>query len=109
IEDTLATLNRFSADTIAESLRNFLGNQSDYAIYASGGGFHNPLLIENIQQQLPQTKIQSTAELGIHPDAKEAVLFAVLANECVAGNRSDIGNSAMGIPAVSMGKLSFVD
>ena len=44
--------------------------------------------------------------LGIHGDAKEAVLFAVLANETVAGE-SDEKQSLGGLPLVGMGKISF--
>jgi anhydro-N-acetylmuramic acid kinase len=47
----------------------------------------------------------STADLGIHPDAKEAVLFAILANEAIAGGNTTFGKA--GIPSVSLGKVSF--
>jgi anhydro-N-acetylmuramic acid kinase len=43
--------------------------------------------------------------LNINPDAKEAILFALLANECVCGNASLENHK--NIPAVSMGKISF--
>ncbi|MEM9824540.1 MAG: anhydro-N-acetylmuramic acid kinase [Bacteroidota bacterium] len=108
-EDVLASLNRFSAKAIATAIKNVCGNKDDYIIYASGGGIHNPLLRQNIQALLPQVRIQSTLDLGIPPDAKEAVLFALLANECVAGQTSPIGHTQMGIPAVTMGKISFPD
>ncbi len=39
----------------------------------------------------------------MHPDAKEAVLFALLANEAVAGT----GAGFMNMPSVTMGKISF--
>ncbi|MCU0368127.1 MAG: anhydro-N-acetylmuramic acid kinase, partial [Cyclobacteriaceae bacterium] len=45
-------------------------------------------------------------ELGISGDAKEAVLFAVLANEALAGGRLKFGNRSK-VPSVSMGKISF--
>ena len=44
---------------------------------------------------------------GIDPDAKEAVLFAILANECVAGNADTFKSISKSIPAVSMGRISF--
>jgi anhydro-N-acetylmuramic acid kinase len=76
-------------------------------LYASGGGMHNPLLMQNIQHLLPNVMIKHTSELGIHPDAKEAVLFAILANECVAGGNVPFSNEMKGIPSVTMGKVSF--
>jgi anhydro-N-acetylmuramic acid kinase len=107
--DCMATLNRFSADTIVDGVkRSFSGNQS-FIIYASGGGMHNPLLMQNISRQLPGIVIKTTADLEINPDAKEAVLFAILANECVNGGSYKFNSDKAGIPSVTMGKLSFPD
>jgi len=75
----------------------------------SGGGMHNPLLVENIKSQLPKMKFYTTADLHINPDAKEAVLFALLANECVCGKKINVGQGRNKIPAVTMGKISFPD
>ena len=78
-------------------------------VYTSGGGMHNPLLMKNITEQLPGFIFRTTESLGINPDAKEAVLFAVLANECVAGSTGKIGNARQALPFTSMGKISFPD
>ncbi|NBB27334.1 anhydro-N-acetylmuramic acid kinase [Cellulophaga sp. BC115SP] len=104
--DLLATLTRFSAETIAEAVHSLnLSNLSDFTVYTSGGGMHNPLLMEWLQELIP-AKFAKTNELGINGDAKEAVLFAILANETVAGGESDFG-TRRGIPSVTMGKISF--
>ncbi|HMI77290.1 MAG TPA: anhydro-N-acetylmuramic acid kinase, partial [Ferruginibacter sp.] len=107
IEDTMATLNKFSADTIVDAIKRSGKGNIALSLYSSGGGMHNPLLMQNIKTQLPVCKFYTTAELEIDPDAKEAVLFAVLANECVCGDSSAFGKGSPGIPAVSMGKISF--
>jgi len=106
-EDLLATLCRFSADGIAEAIQRVVGNRTDVEVYASGGGIHNGLLIENIRAALAGKDIHSTEQLGVDPDAKEAVVFAVLANECVAGNGIGLGSMASSDGAVTLGKLSF--
>jgi anhydro-N-acetylmuramic acid kinase len=106
-EGVLATLNKFSADTIVEAIKKSFKEKTSFSIYASGGGMHNPLLMQHIQAQLPDCKFYTTANLAINPDAKEAVLFAILANECVCGDTSVFGNGKAGMPAVSMGKISF--
>jgi len=105
--DMMATLNRFSADTICNAIQSCSGGLSDVVIYTSGGGMHNPLLMINIREQLPGYTFKATDSLGINPDAKEALLFAVLANETVAGGKIKIGNGTEDIPFVSMGKISF--
>jgi anhydro-N-acetylmuramic acid kinase len=48
----------------------------------------------------------SSQEIGINPDAKEAILFALLANEAVAGTPLFAGGQATKIP-ITMGKISF--
>jgi anhydro-N-acetylmuramic acid kinase len=109
IEDLLATLTRFSAETIASAIHSTIKNTSysieSFTIYMSGGGAHNPLLVSWLKELLP-CEFSNTAELGISGDAKEAILFAVLANETVSGGTSDFG-TRKGIPSVAMGKISF--
>jgi anhydro-N-acetylmuramic acid kinase len=108
-EDVMATLNRFSADMIVDAIRQTTDPSLSYSIYSSGGGIHNPLLMDNIESQLSGCTFYSTDALHINPDAKEAVLFALLANECVAGETGNRMNSRPNIPAVTMGKISFPD
>jgi anhydro-N-acetylmuramic acid kinase len=107
VYDTMATLNAFSAQTIAEAIIKTMPQNNNFHLYASGGGMHNPLLMEQIKQLLPNIPIHLTSELGINPDAKEAVLFAILANECIAGGNVQFSNELKGIPSVTMGKISF--
>lgn len=105
--DVMATINRFSAVTIVDALKRTLDPAEAYAIYTSGGGMHNPLLMQQMEELLPAYTFQTTDALLINPDAKEALLFAVLANECVAGGDTLIGNGTSDIPSVSMGKISL--
>jgi anhydro-N-acetylmuramic acid kinase len=109
VNDLLATLTRFSAETIAEAIdfaiKNTLHPCENFNIYMSGGGMHNPLLVDWLKELLPCNFLEIN-DLGISGDAKEAVLFAILANETVSGGESDF-SSCRGIPSVSMGKISF--
>jgi anhydro-N-acetylmuramic acid kinase len=107
VEDTMATLNKFSADTIAQALLKTTDKNKPYKIFTSGGGMHNPLLIQHLKEALPNFSFYTTAELNINPDAKEAVLFAVLANETICGDGSYLQKGIKGMPVVSMGKISF--
>lgn len=104
--DLIATLTRFSADTIVKAISSMRHDDNQYTLYASGGGAHNPLLMKYIQEGMPGIEVRLMEDLGIPGDAKEAVLFAVLANETLAGGLTDFGNRE-GIPSVSMGKISF--
>ncbi len=109
-EDMMATLTRFSAETIARAIDQALSNlpavDRTVRVYMSGGGAHNPVLTRTIEALLPGCTFAKTDDLGIAGDAKEAVLFAVLANEAVAGSGTSFGDR-QGVPSVSMGKISF--
>lgn len=103
--DLIATLTQFSAETISEAIRNAMPSGEVFEVYASGGGAHNPVLMGAIGRLLGQN-IRLIDELDVSGDAKEAVLFAVLANEAVAGEALYFGEKK-GVPGVSMGKISF--
>lgn len=105
--DVMNTLNRFSAICIVNSIHSSFKQSAVLTVFSSGGGMHNPLLMETIKNKLPNITFKTTAELHIYPDAKEAVLFAILANETIAGNPSNLKTNRKAIPSVSMGKISF--
>lgn len=106
-EDLMATLCRFSATSVAMQINQLVGDKS-CCIYASGGGIHNPELIEQIRSRLNGSiELKDMAELGISADAKEAVLFAILANETVAGDSEQKQLSNRNSPHVTMGKISL--
>jgi anhydro-N-acetylmuramic acid kinase len=105
--DTMATLNRFSADMIVVAIKDCIKDKTAIKIFSSGGGIHNPLLMQHLQEQLPGCIFLSTVETGVNPDAKEAVLFALLANECVCSDVAAVEIKSPGVPAVAMGKISF--
>lgn len=104
--DVMATLNRFSAETIADCIHSSLTVGTTFNMYSSGGGMHNPVMMGHLQALLPNATLYSSEVLGINPDAKEAILFALLANEAVAGTSLFAGGHATKIP-VTMGKFSF--
>ena len=104
--DLLATLTRFSAETIAKEIKSATANNENFTIYLSGGGMHNPLLVKWLQELLPNFTLKKSDDLGIDGDAKEAILFAVLANETIAGNATNFGDR-ISVPSVSFGKISF--
>ena len=105
--DLIATVTELSSITIAKSIRENMGNSSEAVIYVSGGGAHNPLMMERISDLLPDTEIKNISELGINPDAKEAVIFAVLANEMLAGEGFEFESAAGERKKVNFGKISF--
>lgn len=102
--DIMCTLNRFTAVSIVTAVRQVTEGRC-INLYASGGGASNPLLMQNLGELMTNARLDTTDALGVPADAKEAVLFAVLANETVAGSPVNFGREAM--PAVTFGKISL--
>jgi anhydro-N-acetylmuramic acid kinase len=102
-QDLLATLTLLSAETITDCIKREVPNWRETRKFASGGGFHNKLLMSHIHRLLPGSNFMNPANLGIPGDAKEAVLFAVLANETLSGGNTNYGEN----PSICMGKISL--
>jgi anhydro-N-acetylmuramic acid kinase len=100
--DLICTLSKFTAKAITDFIRQQF-NGLEIKIFASGGGAKNPFIMAELAKALPGVIVANTSALGIDPDAKEAILFALLGNEALCGEPLKIGNN----PAVLMGKFSF--
>src|SRR5699024_3520268 len=103
-EDLLATLAAFTADTIVEAVRN-VGSSHPVEILVTGGGLHNTYLMELLRNRLPDASFASFSDLFFDPDAKEAVCFAVLANEMLAGDGFYMDEKQE--EKINFGKISF--
>lgn len=108
-EDLLATLTLFTARTISQSIERHTNSTDHLKVYVSGGGVHNRTLMHQLQIGLPQAEVLNFESLGVHPDAKEAVFFAALANEFVCGNAFPVPSANRTYSAVTLGKVSFPD
>jgi anhydro-N-acetylmuramic acid kinase len=101
-DDLICTLSAFTAKSITDFISdNFKAD--DIKLFVSGGGAKNKYVMDHLKNALPDVDVKDTGSLGIDPDAKEAILFALLGNEALCGEPIKIGNN----PAVLMGKFSF--
>lgn len=76
--DVQATLCQFTADTIADAIRQYAPNTLQTLV--CGGGAHNGQLLNLLRKNL-NMPVMSTAKLGIDPDHVEAIAFAWLARQ----------------------------
>lgn len=77
--DLLATLTTFSAKSIGQAYRSWIIPRGLDEVFLLGGGARNPYLVEAIKEELCGVTIRQGSELGVDPDAREALAFAVLA------------------------------
>jgi anhydro-N-acetylmuramic acid kinase len=103
--DVLATITRYTAETIALGIK--LCSPQPEELYISGGGVHNKTLMAAIQTLLPNCTVRPGDDLGIPADAKEAVAFAILANETIHGICNNAPSATGARHPVVMGKISL--
>jgi len=74
VPDLVRTLTELTVRTVAQDVRaagiGFLA--------VSGGGCHNPLIMQGIRAALPDVEVVLADELGASVDSKEAILFALI-------------------------------
>ena len=86
--DVQATLLELTATTVADALRT--SQPQTRRVLVCGGGVHNPRLLARLAARLPGCVVESTAAHGLDPDFVEAMGFAWLARETLAGRPGNL-------------------
>jgi anhydro-N-acetylmuramic acid kinase len=82
-QDLVATLTELTARTIAAAYD--MGASETAPTYLCGGGARNPTLVARIRAHADPRSVRNLSELGVDPDAREAIAFALLARQHVMG------------------------
>jgi len=104
-DDLVATAAALTAESVADALRRFVPAGAD-ALYAAGGGAKNPALLEQLAQRLAPVTVDTTAELRMPVDCREAAAFAVLAHETLAGRPSNLARVTGAVRPVALGSIT---
>lgn len=104
--DIIRTASEFTAFTIWYNYVKFgKFNTQLNEIIVSGGGSKNPFIIKALSGYFKGVKISEINRYGINSDNKEAVLFAVLANECLLGVSANMPSVTGAKGEVILGKI----
>jgi anhydro-N-acetylmuramic acid kinase len=90
--DAVATLTALTVRTVADAVRRHAPAATRLVV--GGGGAHNLAMLDGLSALLAGVRVVTTATFGIDPDAKEAIAFAILGREALAGR-------AAGLPGVT--------
>ncbi len=108
LPDLLRTLVEFTACSIVSAYERFIYPRADVGeVVLSGGGARNPVMVSRLREKLAPKRLCLSDEYGIPADAKEALGFAVLANETVCGNRTNVPGVTGARDATLLGKISI--
>ncbi|MEQ8036441.1 anhydro-N-acetylmuramic acid kinase [Xanthomonas sp. WHRI 6106] len=86
--DVQATLLELTAATVAEALLRL--QPRTRRVLVCGGGVRNPVLMARLAARLPGVVVESSARHGLDPDYLEAMGFAWLAAELLAGRPANL-------------------
>jgi len=102
-EDAVATASELTVESIARAMEAYLDEVDE--VYVSGGGAKNPYLMRRLRERLAPTLVRPYDVLGIPGEAKEAALFALLANENIHSTPSNLPSVTGARRRVVLGQL----
>jgi anhydro-N-acetylmuramic acid kinase len=106
--DLMATLTEFSARSLAHAITKFVAPDGPIdEVVLAGGGVRNPVLLRRIEANLNPVVVKRSDDLGIPAGAREAMVFAVLANEALLGNTTSWPAVTGASRPVVLGRLAF--
>lgn len=105
-EDLIATATEFTALSIFDQYKRFISTRMKVdEVLASGGGIHNSAIMASLARHFAPAVVKPIEKIGVSSDAKEAVLFALLANETIAEQPSNIPSVTGAARPVILGQI----
>ena len=105
-DDVLATAAAFTAASIGDAVERFIRPQGAVGeVIASGGGCHNRAVMRRLAEAFSAAAVRTSDDLGIPVDAKEAVAFAILAHETMAGRPGNLPSATGARQPAVLGKI----
>jgi len=87
--DVIHTVSKYTAYTVWQAAEKFV-KQDIKAVYVGGGGSHNRFLMNTLAEYFVGVQVKRSGYIGLDEDYKEAICFAILANELIKGNYSNL-------------------
>ena len=104
--DILATATELTAYSVYDQYRRFVARTMKVdELLVSGGGSYNRAMMGSLRQHFAPASVKTVEDIGISSDAKEAMIFALLANETIAENSSNIPSVTGASKHVVLGKI----
>jgi anhydro-N-acetylmuramic acid kinase len=105
-EDVLATGASFTAYCAYQNYKTYLEKTTKLdELIVSGGGVHNEAIMKALRDYFKPIPVRKVDEYGISADAKEALCFAILANETIAGNPANLPSVTGAARPTVLGKI----
>ncbi|WP_163254889.1 anhydro-N-acetylmuramic acid kinase AnmK [Bacillus tropicus] len=109
-ENILTTVTMFTANSIVHHYKKFILPYYEIdEVILGGGGSYNSTLVEMIRYGLKDEKctIFIQEDIGYSSEAKEAIAFAILANETYHRNPSNVPSATGAKKSVVLGNVTY--
>jgi anhydro-N-acetylmuramic acid kinase len=107
-KNLVCTVTAFTAKSIASACKDFVFPLASFnKMIVAGGGMHNKCLMSMLREELPQLKIVPSDDFDIPADAREAISFAILANETIMQRPGNIPSVTGAQKKVILGKIAL--
>ena len=108
--DIIRTATEFTVYSIWSNYFRFIKPKTPIdELIVSGGGAENPVIMNSLRKYFKGLKVRNMNDFGITTSNKEAVLFAILANECVSGNTANMKSVTGSTRDVILGKICMAN
>ncbi len=107
-EDLMTTALAFTVEATAHAYEAYVFPRFNplEAVYVSGGGSRNPMLMGRFRARMGGLPVRTLDELGFPEGAKEAACFALLAAEHLVGTPANVPSATGARRRVVLGKLT---
>ena len=106
--DLITTVTRFTAESVYSNFITFSNSGDEiHELTVSGGGANNPVILNHLEELFSGKSVKKIDDYGISSGAKEALAFALLANEFIFGNPANIPSVTGADKRVILGKLTI--
>ncbi len=107
-QDQIRSVTEFVARSIAHNVTKFVGELDSFdQLLVAGGGVHNNYLMRRMKELLPSLEVVSSAKLGLNPDARESLCFALFAHEFLNGQATNCMSATGANRPVIQGSLAI--
>ncbi|MCX8010360.1 MAG: anhydro-N-acetylmuramic acid kinase [Ignavibacteria bacterium] len=105
--DIIRTFSEFTAYAVYYNFQKFIRTETEISqLIVSGGGAKNKYIMSSLQKYFGnKVSVRTVDSKMMSSDSKEALCFAILANETIAGNPTNIPRVTGAVQPTVLGKI----
>jgi len=108
--EIIHTISKYTTYAIYDAYKKFIypKHKADLLI-VGGGGCRNSFVMRSLAEYFDGVSVKTTSDYGLNEDFKEAICFAILANELIEGRPTNLPQVSGAEKKVLLGKICPVN